>query len=254
MLANFTKRFSLTSYGGNSWGLLTGFEQIVNIYGVATYYLIDYNSYRVVIFDKNWNYQTFIGLPGFSNPYDLKSVGVYFFISSNSYFYRTDSSFNYQTNYAWGNAYYRQIYYDMPNVKLYVSAYNINQIYVFSPTCSLLQQISLSFSVYGLNYFNGYLYGSMTSFNQVAIITNGVVLSRFSVPLCTTNSIQSIGADSFGYFALGCPSNNKIFVYDYNGIYQNVSLTSTATVLFNTHIDASGRYVVMNGFYLDIYY
>ena len=255
MLANYTKRFSLTNYGGIAWSLITGFEQVVSGSGVATYYVIDYSAQKVVIFNQYWVYQSYKALNALSYPYDLRLVGAYFYISANDFFYRTDAAFNVQNpSYSYANAIYRQIYYDSANSKFYVVANNLNQIHVFNTLCSFLQAISLSYSAYGINYYNGKLYVSLTFPNQVLIIQNGVVSSQFTVSQCNSNLITAIAVDSYGYLALSCSLDNQIFVYDYNGNYQNIALTSTTNMLYNTNIDASGRYVLMDGSYLDIYY
>jgi hypothetical protein len=61
MFQNYTKRLSLTSYNGNSWFSLTGFEVIAN--GIPNYYVVDQNSSsKVVMFDQNWNYQNYSNL------------------------------------------------------------------------------------------------------------------------------------------------------------------------------------------------
>ena len=49
IFANYQKRFSITSYGGNVFDTITGFEQVVTN-GIPTYYVVDYN--RVIQFDQ----------------------------------------------------------------------------------------------------------------------------------------------------------------------------------------------------------
>ena len=62
MFANYQKRFSITSYGGNSFSSVTGFEQVVTN-SIPTYYVIGKlkyffnrrNNSCVIQFDQNWN-------------------------------------------------------------------------------------------------------------------------------------------------------------------------------------------------------
>ena len=62
MLNNYSKRFSLTSFGGDNWIWLTGFEQIVTN-GVSTYYAIDSApTSRIVTFNQFWIYQGYQNL------------------------------------------------------------------------------------------------------------------------------------------------------------------------------------------------
>ena len=84
MIQNYRKRFSLTSYGGTNWSLLTGVEQVVTG-GVATYYVIDYRTSRVVTFDQYWNYKSYSILP-ISMTYTAKYVNGYFYFISTATF------------------------------------------------------------------------------------------------------------------------------------------------------------------------
>ena len=43
MFANYQKRFTLTTYGSNTFSQVTGLEQVVTN-GIPTYYVIDYGN------------------------------------------------------------------------------------------------------------------------------------------------------------------------------------------------------------------
>ncbi len=141
-----------------------------------------------------------------------------------------------------------------PNSQLYVAAYSMNIIHVFDTNCSLLQKISFKYTPYGLNSYKGYLYASSLGSDQVLMIQNGVVFNQFTISECTTRTMYAIVFDSFDNMAISCPSNSLVIVYDFIGSSQSVRLTVQETGLFNTKIDSSGRYVLMNGGFLDIYY
>ena len=84
MFANYQKRFSITSYGGNSFIYVKGFEQVVTN-GISNYYVVYYNRQRVIQFDQYWNYQTNYNVPHqYSN--SLKYVNGYFYITATNYF------------------------------------------------------------------------------------------------------------------------------------------------------------------------
>ena len=255
MLNSFSKRFSLTSFGGINWNWLTGFEQVVTN-DVSTYYAIDYAQVsRIVTFNQFWLYQGYQNLP-YSPTYTTKYVGGYFYFSSDNYFYKTYSNFIVINYYPSSGAAYRQSIYDSASSKFYVTASNFPRIDVFDTSCSLLQSINLgSKNPYGLAFFNGSIYAGVLNSNQVIVIQNGMVSKYFSVNQCPVgqSSIESITVDAFGYFALTCRYSNLIVVYDSNGGYMYASLTTSGSPYISA-IDADGRFVIMNSKSLDIYY
>ena len=254
MLSNYTKRFSLTTYGGVSWSLLSGFEQVLTN-GVPTYYVVDWGVSRVVTYDQYWNYQTYQALPC-SNSYAIKYVAKYFYFTSDDYFYKTNSNFGLVSYYTNGGACYRQMYYDSSSSKFYAAPFQISRIDVFNTNCILLQTISLgSNAAYGLSYFNGSFYAGIMNSNQVFVIQNNVITKQFILPQCSVSTYQmlSITADSFGYLAINCQANKYIAVYDYNGNYMNTAITTSSSP-FITGIDSSSRFVIMDCASLDIYY
>jgi hypothetical protein len=257
---NYTKQFSLTTYGGISWKLLTGIEMVVTN-SIPTYYTLDYAISRVTTFDQYWNYQTYNNLP-FPYSYDLKCVNGYFYITSNSYFYKTDLSFTVVCKYLHTNAMYRQMYYDSTSSLFYTAPVYLQVIQVFDTNCALVQNISLGIDYpYGLNYFQGKMYvgtqyNSVYGSNQIVVLENGIIKNRFNVTLCSIVSIWgllSINIDAFGYMANTCYSNNTIILTDYNGNNLNNYIT-TSIYPYISRIDASGRFVIMTGLSLDIYY
>ena len=252
MLNNYSKRFSLTSFGGVNWNYLTGFEQIVTN-GVSTYYAIDFGASRIVTFNQFWIYQGYQNLP-YPNTYTTKYVGGYFYFSSDSYFYKTYSNFIVINYYQSNGANYRQFAYD--SAKFYVAAYVIARIDIFDTSCSLLQTINLgSKQPYGLAFFNGSIYAGIINSKQVIVIQNGLVSKYFTVNQCTSSqdSIFSITVDIFGYFELTCYNSKLIVVYDSNGNYMNASIPTSADPYVSA-IDSDGRLVLMTYKSLDIYY
>ena len=255
MLNNYSKRFSLTSFGGDNWIWLTGFEQIVTN-GVSTYYAIDSApTSRIVTFNQFWIYQGYQNLQ-YLNTYTTKYVGGYFYFSSDDYFFKTYSNFLFINSYQSTGALYRQFVYDSTSSKFYVAASSSPRIDVFDTSCSLLQSINLgSKTPYGLAFFNGSIYAGVLNSNQVIVIQNGFVSKYFTVNQCplSQSSIKSITVDTFGYFAITCQNSNLIIVYDSNGNFMNASLT-TSPFPYISAIDADGRFVMMTKSSLDIYY
>ena len=176
MLSKYTKRFSLSSYGGINWNWLTGFEQVVTN-GVPTYYAIDFGQNapfisRIVIFNQFWIYQGYHDLPYYAT-YTTKYVGGFFYFSSASYFYKTNTNFE-VINYYQDNAYYKQFFYDSTVSKFYVASQAYPRIDVFDTFCSRLQSISLGSNLpYGLASYNANIYAGIQNSNQVLVIQNG---------------------------------------------------------------------------------
>ena len=90
-MANYSLKFSITSFGGVIYGDVTGFEQVTTL-GSTKYYIIDYYSYSASMFDETWIFQSRASV--YYNSCTLEYIGSYFYISSNSYIYKTDISFN----------------------------------------------------------------------------------------------------------------------------------------------------------------
>ena len=254
-MANFTKRFSITTYGSTNFVYLTGFTYSITN-GVATYYTIDWTTNKVWLFNQYWQYQTYYSIPS-AQSYNIKYAAGYFYFSCDNGFYKTDATFASLLNYyPSGGSCYREIAYDAPNSKLYSVPYNLNRIDVFDTSCNLLQSISLgSNQPYGLNYYNGIFYAGILNSNKFLIVQNGAIIKTVTVSQCSVNvwNMVAIAVDSFGYLAVGCQANKYYGVYDSNGNFQNIAINSLSTGS-STGFDASGRYIIMDGSSIDIYY
>ena len=67
--------------------------------------------------------------------------------------------------------------------------------------------------------------------------------------------IYSINIDSFGYTAVGCHNDGQIYLYNANNMsYLKSRLAKSSNYSLYTAVDASGRFVSMSGFAIDIYY
>ena len=254
ILKNYTKKFSITTYGNIGWYWLSGFEQVINN-GVATYFAVDYGSSassRIVIFNQHWVYKRYHNLP-YNYTYTTKYVGGYFYFTSNDYFYKTDLSFNLIAHSNIKDAYYRQCAYDPKNSKFYVSARSLNRIDVYDTSCSLLHSINLAAEIpHAIAFFNENIYVGLWYSIEILVLKNDLVTNNITISECTS-SIFSITMDQFGYMAISCLSNYLITVYDSNGISKNTGI-STSNPSHITSIDSSGRFVIMAGNSLDIYF
>ena len=62
MFSNFTNKLKFSSYAGNNFNTLTGFEQVTSN-GVTVYYLIEWGTSRAIKYNDNWVYQTYYSFP-----------------------------------------------------------------------------------------------------------------------------------------------------------------------------------------------
>ena len=130
MVANYSLRFTYTSYAGISYTALGGYEQ-VTIAGTTTYYVIDYYPSNLVIYNENWIYQSYKTLP-LPLTYTLIYIGGYFYLSATSYFYKTDSNFNLLASNCISNVFYRGFDYDASLSLFYVASTANNRLDVFT--------------------------------------------------------------------------------------------------------------------------
>ena len=143
MLKNFAKQFSIRTYAGSlSWSLLTGFEQYVS--GSTTkYYLFDWGNGRCVVFNSQWTYQSYTTL--LVNTYSAKCVGSYLYISSETYFYKTDTNLNIaQYSKAYPSGGFRAIHYDSSSSYFYVTSQGQSYLNVFDLNLVRIKTISVS--------------------------------------------------------------------------------------------------------------
>ena len=264
MFASYQKRISITSYGGNSYGSLhvTGFEQVVTN-GIPTYYVIDFSTYSSVIqFDQHWNYQT-DGSLSYYYSHTLKYVDGYFYISAYQYFYKTGISFNMIASY-YNNSivFYRSIYFDSSSSLFYVTGGGIS---VFDTNCNFQRYMTLGGYTYSpgnvLSYLNGnfyvdsqptyYDYDTYQGNIAVASQATGAFVAEYD-NICS-GGLNSVSIDSFGYMAVSCWGGSILLYNAYNGTFLNLQLAASSNSWF-TAVDASGRFVSMSSYAIDIYY
>ena len=134
MFTNYQKRFTLTTYGNNSFiGAITGFEQVITN-GIPTYYVVEFvSSSRVTEFDQYWNYQKFYNLTHYS--WNLKYVNQYFYVSANYYFYKTDINFSLFASFYNPSFTYTSFYYDSSYSLFYVAG-DTRGVSIFDTNCN----------------------------------------------------------------------------------------------------------------------
>lgn len=254
MLTNYVKRFGYRTYGGNSWSLLTGFEQFINS-STTIYYLFDWGNGRGVIYNNQWVYQSYASLV--ANSYTAKCVGNFLYISSDTYFYKANTNLNIIQYSSYYGAGFRAISYDSSSGYFYITSQGQFYLNVFNMNLARVSVISMSssYDTYGLLQYNGLLYvGSCYYLPQnVFVFQSNVLVRSFILNACSSDCIASFLVDYTGQMIIGCNTQNYLALYDSNGNYQNIKIGTTYNP-FVTAVDSQGRFIVATMFELQIYY
>ena len=179
----------------------------------------------------------------FANSYYCIYLSGYFYFAANFNFCATDSNFALvNPKYYSAGSYYRQICYY--SSQLYVVAFPSSTLHVFDTHVNFIQSISLSYAPYGLSNGNFYL-----GLNAAQIVY--LYVETVNVNICVGRMVQ-LTFDSFGYLVALCEANNKLVLYDYNLNYISTIPTTAGGATYVTGIDASGRFIVIISYSLDI--
>ena len=232
---------------------MTGFEQVAGSgSNNASYYLLDYGTSRVILYNQNWIYQSYKNL-SISKGYSIKYVENYFYFSSDNYFFKTDVNFNYIQNYTKSGGLFKQIYFLNTTSLFYVNSFS-SLIYLFNTNCTTVSTITVTGrNLVGLNYFGNSLFVGTNSASQVLVVlTNSTLSNTFAITACTTK-IYYLTIDEYGYMAVSCNADSYVAFYDYKGIYMGLGFNTTA-MPFQTAVDSSGRFIVCSANNLLIYF
>ena len=254
-LTNYTSRFSYTTYGGIAFSLLTGFEQ-VTLGNITTYYLFDWGAGRAVIYNQYWVYQKYVNVV--ANTYSAKCLGNYLYLSSNTYFYKSDFNLNilqYSPYNPSGG--YRAITYDSVKSLFYVGVQGQFYLTVFNLNLAIVKTISSggSYDTYGTFILNNNLYVGTCYFvsTDILVYQNDVLTKMYDTTACPKDCITSFYVDYKGNMAIVCYSQNYVALYDPNGNYLNIKMPTPANPFIVT-FDNYGRLILTTLKQLSIYY
>jgi hypothetical protein len=108
-LENYQNRFKITGYSTFQFTALVDFEEIIEA-NLTTYYAVDFGNSHVVLFNENWEYQTYktTSIQGSF----VKVVDNELYIVGDSNFYKTDKDVNVTESYQNSGAVYRGLYFN----------------------------------------------------------------------------------------------------------------------------------------------
>ena len=246
---NYTLRTTIKSFNGSSFLNLCGFGMFNSVN--TSYYIADYSNNRVYKLSDTWEYVSF---KYFREPTYIRAISNVLYIIAVSYIYKTDNNLNVLKQYnITGTRYYQGIYYNPHDTLIYISSISANAILVFDLNLSLNDSISTSnYDPYAIVCFDSQLYVG-TSNGLVLVIANKIIIRTFNGCLGNSGFLMYIIFDQFGYMVTTCQTPNKIYLYNSNGIYAGKNL-STASSPYYTEFDSIGRFVIVTGNHVRLYY
>ena len=138
-MRTYSLKWRIRNYSNYSLSSLKGFEQVVSA-NSTTYYLVDSDVQKILLFDEYWQFKTFKTIN--DSLYFIKAVGNELYISGDNGFYKTDENINIIATYSSSGAYYRGIYYNETSDLLYVTlSGSIFKIRVFNRNLTFLRAI-----------------------------------------------------------------------------------------------------------------
>ena len=227
---------------------LTGFEEVV-VNNKTTYYII--NQDIVLLFDQNWTKKSEHKLPRMC--YCLKYISGYFYITSYSMLFKTDSNFNEISRYDGKRPYllphYWGIHYD--GSLLYVVSRQIKCIDVLNTNLTLIRIIYFDriSEPYSINQFNGIFYVGCVD-NKVLTIQNDKISNKYDIYKC--KGIYSIYFDIYGDMTVTCFKRNITRLYNYKGNNKRISKEGKEPTYLA--VDSLERLIIIYSQSIQIYY
>ena len=248
MFTNPTIQSTITQLNGNSL-YLVGFG-MYSTSSTTYYYVIDYNIGKVYILNDEWS---FISFKTFNVPYNMISIGNSLYIIGDTNVWKVDQDLNILINYNSGYAVYRGISYNPANGLIYVPAYRLKEIQVFSLDLTMIRSFSTSpHYPFSITVSSNKLYVGTQGGGIILVYQNEKIINQFNG--CNGNSdiMMSIYLDQNGYMATTCLSTNKLYLLSPNGSYIAKSITTPSDPRY-IGFDSKGRFVQISTNQISIY-
>ena len=222
----------------------TGFISLTN-YGIFcslnnNSFLIDNGNNGIFTYNSNWN---FINKITITSPYALFAAysnstnDTVIYVTSINGIYKFTSNWT-QLTFVNSNYSYRNLIFNETVDHLLVTTNSAPKIQVFDKNLIFIKSISIPYFASGIKEYNNQFF--VTTYSSfVFLLQNEVIIYNFST-LC--GSINALAIDSNGLLALLCL--NKIYVYNSNGKYMNISWISLVPSPQDLGFDAGGNFVI----------
>ena len=223
-----------------------------------TYYVIDGCSGYILLFDKNWNYLSFV--EGFVNAKSINAVNTNIYITFESRgIIKTDENlievYNYQSNQT-----FTGMLFNSSSQTIYIASTSSASILEFTTNLDLVSSFSSGFPALSLQIYENNLYVS-TVIGQILIFLNKVLIGYYSGCDSLNYSPRTFFAtsmifDNYGYMAIYCDSSNYHYIalFSTNVTYLNLKLQLNQQYPSSATFDAQGRLVVISPNEISIFY
>ena len=226
---------------------LFGFGYLVD--SNTTYYVLEWSGNRIIIYNSNWQYLTFKSL---NRPAHMITINSNLYISGDQNVYKTDKYLNIISQYNNVSVYYRGLYYNSSSNTIYVAGYLNNRIDVFDLNLTLVHSIStFAYFPFSLQGYKNYIYVGTFNSSELLVIENKIIIQKFTV--CNTGTLISILIDHFGYMALSCNMDKKVYLY-YSSNVSNTGMSLRSAYPHFTNFDSNGNFVVILSYQIDIFH
>ena len=226
---------------------LVGFGYIVDTN--TTYYGLDWTGNKMIIFNSYWQYLNFTNL---YRPALMITINNDLYISGDKNTYKMDKYLNIIKQFNSAVVFYRGLYFNSTSNKIYVAGQLSLTIDVFDLNLTLVDSIStLNYQPFSLQGYKNYIYAGTYNSSYLLVIENKVIIQTYRV--CSATFLTYILIDHFGYMALSCYFEKKVYLY----FSSNVSNTyKSLTYAVNPNVitfDSNGHFVLLSDFQIDIY-
>jgi PPE-repeat protein len=102
--------------------------------------------------------------------------------------------------------------------------------------------------IWPLNGYNQNIYAGR-SFGVLYVIKNKVISQTIEV---SNSRLSSIVFDDYGYIAIS--SDNNVYLYNLNGTFTNLTISSYSYYLTSIGFDSQGKFILIDGKEMKIFY
>lgn len=222
-------------------------------YSVVTglYYVTEFNSGRMVVFDSNWIYQFYI---------ELTTSSRYFLVIGNEIFYVGDvnislnkfkiysngeilKNFSFESFQVKSDFQPKGLIYDEENDMIVVASKS-NSLYFFwrNLTLNRILKTPAALMPYSITMHDGKYYVGTWS-NEILIVKNDIIIEIYS-KICSFGIIRTIFFDQYNNCAITCESQKNISLYFANFTRSGYSLNTLLTT-HSARLDSKGRFIVV---------
>jgi hypothetical protein len=224
------------------------FISIIDATNTTFYYVFQFSSDEILIFNEKWVYQKSVSLA--KSTYAIE-VETELFVTADGVFYKTDRNLNVMKMFNSSISKYRGLYYNKTADLIYVADYTVYyKIDVFDGNLTFVKSISTyGYKAHALAVLNDYMYiGTMNG--TILVIKDNKMVNIFS-SVC--GAITSLLLDNHGYMVILCQSPYYAYVYQTDGTDTGIGLKTLGAPRF-INFDMNGRLIIVSKFHTNIYF